>query len=139
MWGGIVTIVSSVIGYFFDSPDVKKAKEEGRVEIEKLKLTIKKESLMAAAVAESDYDRKAMDNMKTSWKDEYLIILHTFPIWGYGIPSDSLHQGLDRIWLQFNNADYFWWITYMGIIASTFGLRWLFSGKIQKMMEMKGK
>lgn len=137
MWSIILKIVNSSLGFFFDSPELKVEKEKSRLEIEKLKLEIKKNSMQAAAIAESDYDQQAMKNMQTSWKDEYLIILHTFPIWGYGIPSETLHIGLDRIWLQFNSADYFWWITYIGIIASTFGLRWLFSSKVDKMIGKK--
>lgn len=132
--GAISGIVTSTLGFFFDSSEVKAVKESGKVELAKLELEMKKERLLTSAKAESSYDQQAMHNMKSSWKDEYLIILHTFPIWGYGIPSESLHLGLDRIWIQFNGADHFWWITYIGIIASTFGLRWLFAGRVDTMI-----
>ena len=131
----ITGILNSVLGFFFDSSEVKAVKEGGKIEIEKLKLELQKEKLVSSAKAESSYDQQAMKNMHSSWKDEYLILLHTFPIWAYGIPSETLHAGLDRIWMQFNGADHFWWITYIGIIASTFGLRWLFSGRIDSMVK----
>ena len=130
----LTTLASSILGFFFDSSEVKAVKEGGKVELAKLELELKKEKVISASKAEASYDQQAMSNMKSSWKDEYLIILHTFPIWGYGIPSESLHLGLDRIWVQFNGADHFWWITYIGIIASTFGLRWLFAGRIESMV-----
>lgn len=131
----IAGLAKSILGFFFDSPEVKAEKEKGRVELAKLELELKKEKKMAEARAEADYDTQAMKNMRSTFKDEYLIGLHTFPIWGYGIPSTTLHAGLDRIWYQFDNADYWWWLCYMGIIASTFGLRWLFSGRVDKLMD----
>lgn len=134
---GVASLVNSALGYFFDSPEVKAVKEGGKVELAKLELEIRKDKLAAAYKAEADYDTQAMKNMQTSWKDEYLMLLHTFPIWGYGIPSATLQEGLDRIWYQFNNADYWWWMCYLGIIASTFGLRWLFSNRVDKMLERK--
>lgn len=119
--------IKSIIGIFFDSPEVKAVKEEGKIALAKAeiesKLTLKKSEMDA----EGTYDSKAQDNMKSSWKDEYLILLHTFPIWGYGVPSQTLHRGLDNIWDKFNTAPYWWWICYIGMIASTFGLRWLFT------------
>ena len=137
VWDGVAKLANSVLGIFFDSPEVKAVKEEGKLEIAKLELQIRKEQAAYAAKAEADYDTKAMENMKTSWKDEYLILLHTFPIWGYGVPSSELHEGLDRIWFQFNQAGYWWWICYIGIIASTFGLRWLFNNRVDKMIKSK--
>lgn len=128
------SIFDKVLGYFVDSPEVKAAKESTKVKLAELEFDVQKSKFLAEANAEADYDSQAMRNMQTSWKDEYLILLHTFPIWGYGIPSESLHAGLDRIWTQFNSANYFWWITYIGIIASTFGLRWLFNKRIDRMI-----
>lgn len=137
MISAIIKIASSLMGMFFDSNEVKAVKEAGKLDIAKLELELKKSHMESEAKAEADYDSQAMKNMQTSWKDEYLILLHTMPIWAYGIPSETLHEGLDRIWFQFNNADYWWWICYVGMIASTFGLRWLFSKKIDKILEKR--
>ena len=129
MFNVIASLVQSSLGYFFDSPEVKAQKEANKVEIEKKKLDIKLEQMTVQTKAESDYDNRAQENMKTSWKDEYLIILHTLPIWGYLIPSEQFHKGLDKIWLNLQAAPYEWWVIYIGIVASTFGLRWLFTKK----------
>lgn len=134
----IASLVSSSLGFFFDSPEVKAQKAANKVEIEKKKLELELQKMTAQAKAESDYDNKAQDNMKTSWKDEYLIILHTLPIWGYIVPSEEFHKGLDRIWSHLENAPYEWWLIYMGIVASTFGLRWLFTKRrLDKILERK--
>ena len=125
----ISNIFSTVWGSFFDSPEVRAVKEKGKIELAQAKVTAKINREAALAKTEGDYDTKAQANMAGTWKDEYLILLHTFPIWGYGIPSVKLHEGLDKIWDKFQSAPYWWWLIYIGIIASTFGLRWLFTKK----------
>lgn len=76
--------------------------------------------------ATSDYDLQAQKNMQSSWKDEYLILIHTFPIWGYIFPSEELTSRLDILWNKFNEAPDWWWWIYLGMIISTFGLRFMF-------------
>ncbi len=75
----------------------------------------------------SDYDLQAMKNMQHTWKDEYLIAIHTFPIWGYLIPSDDLTTRLNMLWYKLGTAPDMWWAIYIGIVISTFGLRWMSS------------
>lgn len=131
-------LVKSFIGIFVDSPEVKAVKEEGKVRLAQSKVDarINKEANLAKSVG--DYDTTAQANMSTTYKDEYIILLHTFPIWGYGIPSEELHAGLDKIWDKFESAPYWWWLIYIGIVASTFGLRWLFTKKrLDHMLPLK--
>lgn len=135
---GIIGIVPKTIGYFFDSPELKEAKEKGKIKLLEAELEAKTKMMVMEAKATSDYDNKAQDNMKESWKDEYLILLHTMPIWGYVIPNETLHEGLDKVWFNLNNAPYEWWVIYIGIVASTFGLRWLFNkNRVEKMLNEK--
>lgn len=124
---GVLGIIPSIIGYFFDSPEIKAQKEQNKIELLKVEAEIKREVLATEAQATADYDTQAMRNMQSTWKDEYLIILHTLPIWGYVVPSETLHQGLDKVWDQLSLAPEWWWIVYVGMVASTFGLRWLFN------------
>ena len=97
------------------------------MDIEKASAQAKITEMSRLAESDKSYDTLAMKNMNSTWKDEFLILLHTFPIWGYGLPSSELHKGLDRIWEMLGSAPYWWWLVYMGMVASTFGLRWLFS------------
>ena len=121
----IASLTESVIGIFFDSPVVKAKKEEVKIR----KIEAKAEADMTTLKQQGDYDTTAQANMATSWKDEYLIILHTFTIWGYGLGIDRVDKGLDKVWAKLDTAPMEWWLIYTGIIASTFGLRWLFSKK----------
>lgn len=95
-----------------------------KLETAKVDAKIAKEMRLAETIA--SYDQQAQKNMATSLKDEYLILLHTLPIWGYIVPSETLRGGLDMIWLKLGEAPTYWWVVYIGMIASTFGLRWLF-------------
>jgi len=75
----------------------------------------------------TDYDTQAQRNMSSTWKDEYLVLLHTFPIWGYIIPSERLTSQLDILWGKLDGAPDWWWSIYIGIVVSTFGLRFMFN------------
>lgn len=104
-----------------------KAENKMRLDTARVDAKITKELNLANTIA--DYDQQAQKNMATSFKDEYLILLHTLPIWGYIIPNQTFRDGLDMIWLKLAEAPDYWWIIYIGMVASTFGLRWLFDKK----------
>ena len=93
--------------------------------------TAKLEKEIKELDATSDYDITAQQNMKHSWKDEYLIILHTFPIWGYLLPSEELTIRLDTLWTKLEGAPDWWWGIYIGMVISTFGLRFM-ADKLKK-------
>lgn len=103
------------------------AENKMRLETAKVDAKIAKEMNLANTI--SDYDQQAQKNMASSLKDEYLILLHTLPIWGYVVPNQTFRDGLDLIWLKLAEAPDYWWIIYVGMVASTFGLRWLFDKK----------
>ncbi len=104
---------------------IAKAENKIRLETAKVDAEIARSQKEAEVIA--DYDQQAVKNMQSSWKDEYILLLHTLPIYGYIIPSETVHQGLDTIWEKLATAPQYWWIIYIGIVASTYGLRWLFN------------
>ena len=115
MWqvitGGITSLVS---GWF----ETKQKKQQAQADYNMKELT-----------GETGYDLQAQRNMKTSLKDEFLILIHTFMIWGYGIPSPELHKSLDNVWTKIGEAPDWWWYIYAGMVISTFGLRFM-GGKL---------
>lgn len=111
LWSVITGGITDIVGGWFKT---KQEKQKLEAEITKQQIT-----------GSDDYDLQAQRNMKTSWKDEYLILVHTFLIWGYGIPSESLHKALDNVWLKLAGAPDWWWYIYAGMVISTFGLRWM--------------
>ncbi|AUR87508.1 TMhelix containing protein [Vibrio phage 1.101.O._10N.261.45.C6] len=109
--------------------EIARAKVHNKMRLDEAETQAKIDNLKADKTAETNYDMIAMQNMEKSYKDEYLIGLHTLPIWGYVIPSEALHMGLDKVWSKLETAPYWWWVVYIGMVAATFGLRWLFSKK----------
>ena len=108
LFGGISELVS---GWFTDKREKRQAETA---------------KYIADLNAVSEYDLQAQRNMQHTWKDEYLIILHTFPWWGYIIPSDSLTTRLDMLWSKMDSLPDWWWWIYLGMVISTFGLRFMF-------------
>ncbi len=104
---GITTLVS---GWF----ETKRAKQQADMDFQNKILE-----------GEISYDVAAQRGMKDTIKDEYLILLHTFPVWGYMIPSDTLTSRLDILWLKLDTAPQWWFLCYMGMIISTFGLKFI--------------
>lgn len=145
IWAAISSPVTSIVSGWQERKTLGKA---GKIELDKVRLDLKVAletatnnakiaRLSQEQVAITDYDTQAVKNMQTSWKDEYLLLLHTLPIYGYAIPYAPLHAGLDRVWEELGRAPYEWWIVYIGIVASTFGLRWLFNKRVDKILDSK--
>ncbi len=117
--------------------ELAESRLRNRIALEQAETNAKIRKAENLATVEADYDTQAVKNMQSSFKDEYLILLHTYPVWGYAIPSETVHKGLDRLWDKLGTAGYEWWIVYIGIVASTFGLRWLFNKRVDKVLEGK--
>lgn len=118
IFGTIITGIVSLVSRWFDNKekvsDAKAASE------------------MKAMENVTEYDLVAQKNMKFSWKDEFLIFVHTFLIWGYIIPSDELHTSLNLLWYKLGTAPMWWQVIYGGMVISTFGLRFMQSSILKR-------
>lgn len=85
------------------------------------------------AKSESDYDTTALKQMQFSYKDEFAMLVWYSPIvlaWVY--PEKA------QAWVDFVGGLPHWYqLGMLGILASTFGLRWLF--RQQQVKILKGK
>jgi hypothetical protein len=68
-----------------------------------------------------------MNAQVSSWKDEYLTILLSAPVIGSFIPG--VKDYAFREWGYLEKAPLWFQTSFVGVIAATFGLRWLFSRK----------
>ena len=74
---------------------------------------------------EADWDTNAQEDMKTSWKDEYLTLLLSIPLILAFIPAtqEAVLRGFEIL-----GKTPEWYMVFVGgIVASAFGLRWLLS------------
>lgn len=76
---------------------------------------------------EADWDTNAQQDMKTSWKDEFYVILFSIPLVMAFIPDmqDIVLKGFETL----NKTPDWYMLLITGIVASVFGLRWLISRK----------
>lgn len=76
---------------------------------------------------EADWDTNAQQDMKTSWKDEFYVILFSIPLIMAFIPDmqDIVLKGFETL----NKMPDWYMLLVTGIVASVFGLRWLISRK----------
>jgi len=127
----IFSFISSLFG---TGGDVYKTYKESKVKIEQAKFDLKLAKITAEAKrfqlqteATSNWDMEAMRQSQFSWKDEALMVILFLPFLGAFIPflQPFIEEGFEivgelPIWYQ---------LSLVGIIAASFGLRWLFQGK----------
>ena len=84
---------------------------------------------------EADWDINAQNQMQSSWKDEYLLFLLTLPIIGSFIPTVQDYVIIG--WGYVSKAPEWYVISFLGIVAATFGLRWLIRPLIENIFRRK--
>ena len=112
-----------------------KSWNDGRIQIKQAKIgvqlakyTAEAERWKSAHQSETNWDLAALEASKTSWKDEYLTLVFTAPFIGSFIPEvqDQVSKG----WGYVSNAPEWYQMALIGIIAASFGLRWMFNRKL---------
>jgi hypothetical protein len=111
MWGlitkGISEIFTSWIG-------LKKSKNEAEAAYH-----------MQMVKGEQDWDNKAMEVSKFSWKDEFIVIIWFSPLIVAWFDEDKAQSWIDFI----TQLPAYWWFGAFGMIAASFGLRWYFKSQ----------
>ena len=122
--------------------DRKKIKLEAKMKIKQLELAAvvrRADAQIAMAQAgqlvEADWDARAQEQMKFSWKDEVLMLIIVAPFIGSFIPKiqDYVFKG----WTYIDKAPEWYMVCFIGIYAAVFGLRWLVAPMVNKLT--KGK
>ena len=106
--------------------DMKKSKNEAEAEYHKQMLK-----------GEQDWDNKAIEASKFSWKDEFIVI-----VWFSPLIVAWFDEGKANQWIEFvSELPSYWWFGAFGMIAASFGLRWYFKSqdfKINQKSDTKG-
>lgn len=105
---------------------IKEAKIEAEIAKWKAKANYEEKQLDA----ETNWDLYALKQMKDSWKDEFIMVLWFIPLIMLFIPGMQVYAiaGFNAL----HTVPYGYWLVVFGIVASTFGLRWLFTRRIEK-------
>lgn len=105
----------------------KKEKQAKQQELDIKRMEAQATLDIANQRATTDYDIAALEMSKTSWKDEYLTLLLSAPFIGSFLPTvqDYVATG----WTYVAKAPVWYQASFIGVIAASFGLRWLFNRK----------
>ena len=109
--------------------EIKDKDKERQHELNIKKIDVANELAKQGIQIEADWDTNAQQDMKTSWKDEYLTILFSVPLILAFIPAtqEAILKGFETL----NKTPDWYMMLVMGIVAAVFGLRWLISRKIK--------
>ena len=129
--GAVIAPVTEVVKGYQERKTLSvelEAKEKDRQhEINLKKVDVAAELAKQGQQIEASWDINAQQDMKTSWKDEYLTILFSMPLIGAFIPStqEAVLKGFETL----QKTPDWYMLLVTGIVAAVFGLRWLVSRK----------
>lgn len=121
----------------------KTLRTEADIELEKLDYDIRKATAMTklemaknGQKIEADWDTTAQQQQKHTWKDEYMLFVLTLPIIGSFIPT--IQDYIVKGWSYLELVPEWYKLSFLGLIAATFGLRWLIAPIVNNILAKKG-
>ena len=79
-----------------------------------------------------DYDTVAVQGMAQSWKDEFLVSVFTLILLGNFLPGVQDYVLIG--WGYLEKAPEWFTYSYMGMVAASFGTRWVMQNKFLKVL-----
>lgn len=142
----ISSVIDGVSNYFTKDQEIKKVEKEGKLALAKVELESKTKIQIAeteakiqrlAKEAEQDYDldKESIKDMKDSWKDEYVLLIHSAPLILSFVPSTQpyIEKGFQII----DSTIPSWFVAlYVGMVVTIYGLRSLLKFYL-KMLDSK--
>jgi len=138
--GWISSVISGVIGVIAEpikewqkrkTLEVKQEDEQlkRQHELNLKKIDVAYELAKQGQKIEADWDTNAQMQMKYTWKDEYLMLLLSVPMVMAFVPS--LAPYVEEGFKVLQKTPDWYMLSFIGIVAATFGLRWLL-GKVKR-------
>lgn len=127
----ISSIIDGVSDYIGRKQEIKKAKVEGEIAVIKAeanaKIAVSEAQIEMAKkgqIQDYDLDKQSVKDMKDSWKDEYVLLIHSTPLILSFVPSTQpyIERGFQII--DTTIPAWFVWL-YIGMVVVIFGLRGL--------------
>ena len=114
----------------------KTIQAEGDLEIEKIKAQATLEAAKMGQIIEGEQDLIAQKQMQHTHKDEFLMFVFVLPFVLSFLPWTQPY--IEKGFSFLNESTPIWYqAILLGILASTFGLRWLVSGIVTRMTGKK--
>lgn len=123
------SVVAGVSNYFVSKNEIKKVKIEGEIELIKAKTQAEITRLQKESEMDFDLDKRAMDNMNTSFKDELILIIFLIPCVMSFIPSAQIYvvNGFEAL----NGTPDWYKYILIGMVVVIYGMRGLLKMVLQ--------
>ena len=117
--GPILSLVSDPIKSFMETRTIK---AENKANIEQAKVNAQIKQIERTAESEINYDIEALRQQQYSWKDEFALLVITFPFIGSFLPwtQEFVMLGWDYV----SRAPEWYSYTFIGAISASLGIRW---------------
>jgi len=117
--GPILSLVSEPVKSFMETRTIK---AENKANIEQAKVNAQIKQIERTAESEINYDIEALRQQQYSWKDEFALLVITFPFIGSFLPwtQEFVMLGWDYV----SRAPEWYSYTFIGAISASLGIRW---------------
>ena len=114
----------------------KTIKAEGDLELKRMNAEALIEAAKNGQKIEADWDKRVQEQMRNTWKDEVLMLVFVVPFVCCFIPEAQPYIERGFTFLDAHTPT--WYVVILlGIVAATFGLRWLVAPIVGRMMNKK--
>jgi len=109
--------------------------KEKKVDVQIAKYEAEATRFRMQAQIEADWDMEAMRQSQYSWKDEWLTLILSIPyIMSFVVPFiepfiPGVTQHYKEAWLLLDQTPTWYQVSFLGIVAASFGLRWWFTNQ----------
>ena len=117
--GPILSLVSEPVKSFMETRTIK---AENKANIEQAKVNAQIKQIERTAESEINYDVEALRQQQYSWKDEFALLVITFPFIGSFLPWTQEFVMLG--WEYVSKAPEWYSYTFIGAISASLGIRW---------------
>jgi|TARA_R100000306_G_C4296440_1_gene102835 hypothetical protein len=117
--GPILSLVSEPVKSFMETRTIK---AENKANIEQAKVNAQIKQIERTAESEINYDIEALRQQQYSWKDEFALLVITFPFIGSFLPWTQEFVMLG--WEYVSKAPEWYSYTFIGAISASLGIRW---------------
>ena len=129
-------LISGTIGYFKDRQEIKKVKVAGAIKVIAAEADAKAKRLDKEADQDYSLNQMAVENMKGSWKDEFILILISIPLIMLFTPK---YQTIAISgFAAMSNAPVWYQVLVISIFFSIYGLRDILKLVLSNMMNKFG-
>jgi len=117
-------LLTPVVSLFGERGKAKHEEIKGEQAQEKLETEVAHEETLVETTGRDAYDLEALKQKGATFLDEYYGYMWAMPIMASFVPW--LQQYVSAGWVMLANVPPWYQAVLVGILASTFGMRWLF-------------